>query len=323
MEIEKILQKHTTRNILVDGYEIDTVRMFLDFLGKPDKELTVFHIGGTSGKGSTSTLLASIMSGHGMKTGLFLSPHIETIRERIQIDNELIEEEALQRYVKKVLVEFEEFIKSTNEKSIRKLTYFEILFVVALLYFRDEGVKHAVIEVGIGGKLDPTNTLFGKYCILTNVGLDHQKYLGDSVEEIAKDKVQIVKTGATLVTGVSQDSVKKIVDPWAVEVGAGALQLSKEFAVGGVEVSLTGTKFDYRFGSQEYMGLKTNLIGKHQATNASLAISAFLRFAKDFGVSSDFDSINNAKRYHYFLVSTCSFSSYCINFPFGCLGSIT
>ncbi|MBN1331668.1 hypothetical protein JW978_02155 [Candidatus Dojkabacteria bacterium] len=291
MDDFQILQKYSSKQILIEGYDIGMIREFLDWLGKPDEGMTIFHVGGTSGKGSTSTLLASIMKMHGLKTGLFVSPHVETVRERIQINNEFIEEGDLKSLVDKVLVEFKKFEKA-NSRIKRALTYFEILLVAALLYFQSEHVKYVVIEVGIGGKLDPTNVLFGKYCILTNVGLDHQKYLGDTVEEIAKDKVQIVKSGANLITGIEKPRVREIIKGWTEKVTVDVLWSDKEFDIGKIDVSLDGTSFDYRFGKILLEGLCTNLIGEHQAKDSALAITAFLKFAKDSGLVWETELIN-------------------------------
>ncbi|MBD3280008.1 hypothetical protein GF389_00605 [Candidatus Dojkabacteria bacterium] len=284
------LKKGTTNKILVKNYDISVVREFLDFLGKPDEGMTIFHVGGTSGKGSTATLLASVLTAHDLKAGLFVSPHVESVCERIQIDDEIIGIDELEMHLEKIFYEYDKFVSG---KDLRNLTYFELLFVAAVLHFRENNVKHAVIEVGLGGKLDPTNVLHGDYCILTNVGLDHQRVLGDTVEEIARDKVQIVKNGARFVTGVDQPSVKEVVKDWVdCRVDGVVLWQSEEFDVRGVEVELGRTRFDYESDTVKFQKLVTNLTGTHQAINAGLAISSFLQFARDEDLNWSKDLIN-------------------------------
>lgn len=249
----KRLEKHSTSEILkrIDGYEIDTVREFLEYLGSPDKSLdAVFHIGGTSGKGSTAHFISALLTGHNVKNGLFTSPHIKTVCERICIDRNMISEGDFSRIVNFVIDKAERFSKT---KVKRQLTYFEILLASALVFFKEQNVKVGVVEVGLGGTLDPTNVLDGDIVVLTNIGLDHVNILGDTIEKIAKDKVGIIKRNSICVSGFEQSSVVSILRERVGQEKAGLLLLGKEF-----------TAYD----------LVLKMLGKHQVENASLALEA-------------------------------------------------
>lgn len=275
MHYKKLLEQHSTKWIQIDGYEIETVRSFLDYLGKPDEGMYVFHIGGTSGKGSTSTILSNFLASQGLKVGLFVSPHIETVKERIQLNNKNISEDYMQKYVERVVHMYQKF---RSMKESRELTYFEIVFVAALLYFRDQGAVVAVIEVGLGGRLDPTNVLFGNTCVLTNIGLDHTQYLGDTIEKIAYEKVQIVKSGSILVTGVQQESAKRIIKNWTSGKAVEEFWFGNEINLFGIKLGNSRTGFELKIKNLLERKFLVSLLGRHQVENAALSLTTFVSY---------------------------------------------
>lgn len=160
-------------------------------LGNPEKKLTCIHVAGTNGKGSTSNMLASILQEAGYKTGLYTSPHLKDYRERIRINGEMISE----RYVTNFVEENRAFFEANN------LSFFEMTVGLALRYFADEKIDVAIIETGMGGRLDATNIITPVLSIITNIGLDHTQFLGSTLKEIAGEKAGIIKPGVPVVIG--------------------------------------------------------------------------------------------------------------------------
>lgn len=160
-------------------------------LDNPEKELTCVHVGGTNGKGSVSSMLASVFSSHGYRTGLYTSPHLKDFRERIRIDGEMIPESYVIDFTEKVKPVIEDISPS----------FFEITVAMAFQYFKDCNVDMAIVEVGMGGRLDSTNVIIPKLSVVTNIGWDHMEFLGDSLEKIAKEKAGIFKQHVPSVVG--------------------------------------------------------------------------------------------------------------------------
>jgi len=172
-------------------------------LGKPQKAFKSIHIVGTNGKGSTALYLANILQAHGIKTGLFTSPHLVNIRERIKIDGKMIP----QKDIDSILMRIEQAAKTTNIKP----SYFETLTAAAFLYFKEKNIQLAVLEAGLGGRLDCTKIADGCIVALTSIGLDHTEILGNTKEKILKEKLGIAKKGAIIIT-----KRKRISPPLAV-----------------------------------------------------------------------------------------------------------
>ncbi|TDH28988.1 bifunctional folylpolyglutamate synthase/dihydrofolate synthase [Segetibacter sp. 3557_3] len=179
-------------------------------LGNPQEKFRCIHIGGTNGKGSTSHMLASILQTAGYKTGLYTSPHLRDFRERIRINGEMCNED--------FVVEFTERIKPLIEEL--QPSFFEITVAMAFEYFYQQGVELAVIEVGLGGRLDSTNIITPELSIITNIGWDHMNMLGDSLDKIALEKAGIIKPGIPVVIGEATAANKKVFDQHAAEAGS-------------------------------------------------------------------------------------------------------
>ena len=168
-----------------EALKLERISLLLKLLGDPQNKFKSIHVGGTSGKGSTAYFLSQILVGQGYKTGLHVSPHLQTIRERMQIDGKLISEEEFVKLVNEIkpLVD-----KVEKDLDLGKPTYFETTVALTFDYFAKHSIDIAVIEVGLGGKLDATNVIYPLISIITNVDLDHVEFLGNTVEKIAKDK---------------------------------------------------------------------------------------------------------------------------------------
>lgn len=169
-------------------------------LGNPQKKFKSIHVAGTNGKGSTSHMLASILQEHGIKTGLYTSPHLKDFRERIRINGQKISEKFVVEFVKQHKVFFETFSPS----------FFEITVAMAFAYFAEEQVDMAVIETGMGGRLDSTNVILPELCVITNIGWDHTQFLGDTLPKIATEKAGIIKPKVPVVISERQEDVQEV-----------------------------------------------------------------------------------------------------------------
>ena len=177
-------------------YKIDLQNIYAlsTYLGNPHLKLKTIHVGGTNGKGSTSHILSSILQEAGYKVGLYTSPHLKDFRERIKINGDFIAKDNVVKFIE------------TNKDYIdrNKLSFFEMTVGMAFDYFNNQEVDIAIIEVGMGGRLDSTNIINPEISVITNIGLDHTKFLGDSLQEIANEKAGIIKKGKTVIIGETQ-----------------------------------------------------------------------------------------------------------------------
>ena len=178
------------------AYKVDlsnTLKL-MSHLETPQKSFKSVHVAGTNGKGSTSHMLASVLQEAGYKTGLYTSPHLKDFRERIKVNGELITEEAVTDFVKNHQSFFEE----------NQLSFFEMTVGLAFDYFRKEGVDIAIIEVGLGGRLDSTNVIQPEVSVITNIGLDHTKFLGNTLEE--KELLELLPAAKAELDGVDEEN---------------------------------------------------------------------------------------------------------------------
>ena len=191
-----------------DNYELklNSIKSFLDFLENPQDNLKIIHVGGTNGKGSTCHIISSILQEHGFSTGIFSSPHIYDFKERIKINSNYIDENFIVDFV------------NDNYKYILKsdLSFFEISFAISLCYFRLKKPEYSIIEVGLGGRLDATNIIKPLISIITNIGFDHKKFLGNNLVDIAKEKAGIIKNGVPVVIGESNTVLNNIFESTAL-----------------------------------------------------------------------------------------------------------
>ena len=193
-----------------NNYELklNSIKSFLDFLGNPQDNLEIIHVGGTNGKGSTCHIISSILQEHNFNVGLFSSPHIYDFKERIKINSNLIDESYIIQFVNL----YKKYILENN------LSFFEISFALSLEFFNFKKVEYAVIEVGLGGRLDSTNVINPLVSVITNIGYDHKKFLGNSLEEIAKEKAGIIKTTIPVVIGESCNITSKVFNNYCEKI---------------------------------------------------------------------------------------------------------
>ena len=192
-----------------DGYELKLVNIakFLEQLGNPQNDLSLIHVGGTNGKGSTCHIISSILQEHGFNVGLFSSPHMYDFRERIKINSNYIDKDFILEFI------------NHNKKYITKnnLSFFETSFAIALCYFKKIKPEYVIIEVGLGGRLDATNIINPIISVITNIGLDHKKFLGNTLIQIANEKAGIIKSSADTVIGEYDENLNKVFESHALE----------------------------------------------------------------------------------------------------------
>jgi len=253
---------------------LDRIQAFTELLGEPQRSYPVVHLTGTNGKTSTARMIETLIRALGLRTGRFTSPHLESMTERIVIDGEQLSAEAFVQAFNEVAP----YTHLVDADSDHPLSFFETVVAMAFAAFADAPVDAAVIEVGMGGSWDATNVADGAVAVLTPIAVDHAQYLGTTVAEIAREKVGIIKPGATVITAVQEPDVAAQIVARAAEVGATVAREGLEFgvrtrvpAVGGQMVALQGLR-----GSYDDVFLP--LYGAHQAQNAALALAAVEAF---------------------------------------------
>ncbi len=253
-------------------YSPEHIAALLEIFGNPHRALSCVHIAGTNGKGSTAHYLHSILTAAGKKTGLYTSPHLETLRERVRIGDAMISEDELDRLSG-------ELFDALESRSGLRPTWFDALTLIAFRYFHEKNVEYAVIETGLGGRLDSTNVIMPLVSIITSVGLDHMAVLGNSITEIAREKSGIIKPGITVVTACRGEALK-VVEAAAMERSAPLLIEGRDFSTRDRGTTAAGRRrFDFEI---EAPGAAPLIIPDMeipqtlpvQRTNASLALAA-------------------------------------------------
>ena len=243
---------------------LDRMRAALAEVGSPHRRYPSLHVGGTNGKGSVVATWESVLRLDGRRTGLYTSPHLCSFSERIRVDGAPVG--------RQLLLETAERLQPLAREL--SMPMFEAATLLALVVFAQEGVDAACIEVGLGGRFDATNVIEPEVVAITNVSLDHQEFLGATVEEIAREKAGIVKPGVPVVTAETDDRVLAVLADAAVDGGAPFVRVDPGRDVRDVRVGERGTTFRCAGPGGGFRELRTPLPGTHQAVNATLAVAA-------------------------------------------------
>ena len=243
---------------------LENIRNLLKRLNHPERTFPTVHVAGTNGKGSTAAILESILRAAGNKTGLYTSPHLIDMRERIRINGRKISK-------KEVL---ERILSIQSEIEATGVSFFEILTALAFLHFARNNSDIAVLETGLGGRLDATNTVSPLLTLITEIGLEHTRILGRNLESIAGEKAGILKPGVTCLCGTHRKKVMAFFSQYASENGVPLHFVRDTTRIRRICLSENGSQFDCDTGERQYKGLRLNLLGSHQVDNAAMAISA-------------------------------------------------
>lgn len=208
-------------------------RTFLKLLGNPQDNLKVIHVAGTNGKGSVCAYLDGMLRSEGKRTGLFTSPHLVKINERIAVDGEQISDEIFCRVFDRVM----ETVREMEERGLKHPTFFEFLFGMAMTAFAQAGVEYAVLETGLGGRLDATNAVeHPAVCVITSIGIDHTRYLGDTLEKIAGEKAGIIKPGVPVFYAETSPESDAVIEKTAAEKKSFCKKIGKDaYEILGIE----------------------------------------------------------------------------------------
>ena len=254
---------------------LDRMTALTTLLSDPQRAYPVIHVTGTNGKTSTARMIEALLRARGLRTGLFTSPHLTSVRERIVIDGEPLATEAF-------LASYDDvapYVALVDEGEPLRLSFFEVLTGMAFAAFADAPVDVAVVEVGLGGTWDSTNVADGAVAVVTPVAIDHTRYLGSTLTEIAGQKAGIIKPGAVAVLGQQQVAAAEVLLRRAAEVGATVAREGLEFGVIGRELAVGGQLLALRGLAGEYHDLLLPLFGDYQAGNAACALAAAEAFA--------------------------------------------
>ena len=241
---------------------LDAVRGVLAALGSPEQKCPAVHVAGTNGKGSVCSMLQSVLTEAGYRCGLYTSPHLSSVRERFRIGEKYISEDEFTEMMERVR-------SSLNGRSI---TYFECATALAFSWFADSDCDLVIIETGMGGRLDATNVLIPLISVITTISMDHEQYLGDTIEAVAYEKAGIIKPGVPLISGVTDGAAARVIEAAAAERGAPAAVRDRDFSLTREQDGSWTWKG--RAPEGRISGLTVTSRGDWQAENCSCAVAA-------------------------------------------------
>lgn len=252
------------------NYGLIRTEKILEYLGNPHKKLKCIHVAGTNGKGSTSTMITQILIESGYCVGMYTSPFLEEFEERIQINGESISKEDLSD----IVTEVSNAVENVIQKGYGQPTQFEIITCVAFLYYSKQNVDYAVIEVGLGGRLDSTNVINPIVSVIASISYDHTNILGNTLSEITYEKAGIIKPGVPVIIFPQQKEVSDILDKICMERGSKCIKVLKEnisFQKVIYENNNTFQTFQL-ISNNDIYNIKLSLLGKHQLFNCAVAV---------------------------------------------------
>ena len=246
-------------------YNLERVHRLLALLGDPQQSFQAVHIAGTKGKGSTAAMIESMLRAGGYRTGLYTSPHLHTFRERMRVGGELIPEADVARLVE----EMQPLVAQVPD-----ITTFEIATCLAFAWFAEQDVEWAVLEVGLGGRLDATNVVVPAVAVITSISYDHMAILGDTLTQIASEKAGIIKPGVPVVSAPQVDEALAVIEATCRERGAPLIQVGRDWLWESGTAGIDGQAFSAHHGPDTLAGLWIPLLGEHQVVNAVTALAA-------------------------------------------------
>lgn len=257
---------------------LENITKLLDLMGNPQKDLKFIHVAGTNGKGSTSSYIANVLHQADYEVGFFTSPFLEVFNERIRINNENIPDEDLAEVTETTKIAVDKMLA----EGFSHPTEFEVVTAIAIEYYKRKQVDFVILEVGMGGRFDSTNVIEDSLVsVLVPIAMDHIDILGDTLEKIAYEKAGIIKDKGLVISYPQDLEAKKVVEEVAREKNAELITVPVE-SLNISEMNELGSKFDFKYGKYDFKDLQIRLIGKHQAYNATTALTTLLTL-KDKG----------------------------------------
>lgn len=259
---------------------LERVEQLLKKIGDPHKKMKIIHVGGTNGKGSTVAMISSILKEDGYRVGSFTSPHLSSYRERIVVNNEKISEEEILR----LFTELKPIIDEMSTEPVNQPSFFEVTTTIALKYFSEQKVDFAVLEVGLGGRLDATNVVQSLVSVITNIGLEHTDILGNNSLEIAREKAGIIKENSVLITATENDEVYSLFEKICKEKNSKIFRVGEDIKIEYLESMLEGQRFQVKTFNGNFDNLFVPLLGSYQLTNVATAVGA-IEALKFYGIN--------------------------------------
>lgn len=263
------------------NFGLDRIRELLKRLGSPEKKLRVVHVGGTNGKGSTTVMIARILREAGYKVGVFTSPHLHDYRERMTINGQMIPKETMIQIIDDLRPQLEAMVAEGFEHP----TEFEVSTALALLYFAQEEIDYALIEVGLGGAIDSTNVVTPLISVITNVAMDHMDYLGPDLVSIANVKAGIIKPESLVVTAAQNPDVIQVLRNTAQANSVPLYLVGEDVNWESIWSGELEQEFDLVGLHSTYYKLRLHLIGLHQLRNAATAVTVCELLQSNYGVT--------------------------------------
>ena len=272
--MDQQLQRLYRRNQHAVKLGLDETRALLDQLENPQDSFLAIHVAGTNGKGSVCAMLASVLQAAGFRTGLYTSPHLVRFNERVRVNGVAIPDADLVRQMEVV----EDATQRRCEGGLRDATFFEFTTALAFAHFRDQQVQVAVIETGMGGRLDATNVITPILSVITPVGLDHMQYLGHTVEAIAGEKAGIIKPGRPVVMAAMDPAAENVIRQVARERGAPLIPAAESVHVRRIRQTWAGQRIGVETSDEALKPVILPLLGSHQLANVATAVAALVAF---------------------------------------------
>lgn len=249
---------------------LERIEDLLELMGRPDEGYPIIHVAGTNGKTSTSRFATLLLATHGLTAGTYISPHLQRVEERLAVNGRVATEEEFAQAVADVAA----FADIREARGADPNTYFELTTAAAFAFFADQAVNTAVVEVGLGGRLDATNVVDAEVCVVTSIGVDHVEYLGSDPLGIAAEKLAIAGPRSILVTGPLEGAVLEVAESRARELGIQHRQYGRDFSVVSAERGLGGWLAGYQGAEGDYDDVFLPLHGRYQVVNLACAIAA-------------------------------------------------
>ena len=274
-------------------FSLDRMVKMLEYVGNPHKSFPSIHITGTKGKGSTAIMISTILEHAGLRTGFFISPHLIDLKERIQINHQNISEHEFTSNLNDLRPHIQN-LRDTEPSA--SPTFFEILTAIAMLYFKKEHIEMAVLEVGLGGRLDSTNVVIPHVSIITNIGFDHTAILGNTLSSIAYEKAGIIKQGMPVVSAVEAPEALSVIEKTCKEKDARLYLLGRDIWIEEIRntKSERGLMCTIKTWRHTYPEIFLPLVGAHQAKNCALVLGAIEIMREQGNISIDDETIRNA-----------------------------
>jgi len=248
---------------------LERIEHLLRSLGSPHKDMKAIHVAGTNGKGSVCAMVSSVLQKAGYKVGLFTSPHLLFFEERIRVNGIPIPQEKLVALIERIKPISESMVK---EHGFEHPTFFETACAMAFCHYHDENVDFAVLEVGLGGRLDATNIITPLVSVITSISLDHTHVLGNTLNEVAVEKAGIIKEGVPVIIGVDQKEILKMITDISQKRQSPYYSTQRNSKYSLIESSSRNQRFDVEVNGRKYSDITIHLIGEHQVKNAQIAL---------------------------------------------------